>query len=81
EGVSEAMKKHLFEPFASSKPDGAGLGLATVWQVCQSNGWRIAVDDVGKKSKKKGAVFTVTGPIHTVENVSEGGNIGQRTIG
>ena len=75
-GVPEAMKKHLFEPFVSSKPDGAGLGLATVWQVCQSNGWKIAVDDAGKKGKTRGAVFAVTGPMDVVRNVPEGGNVG-----
>jgi len=80
-GVPETMKKHLFEPFVSSKPDGAGLGLATVWQVCQSNGWRITVDDVRENGRRKGAVFTVTGVIPVVENVSEGEKFGRRITG
>jgi len=80
-GVPEAMKPHVFEPFVSSKTDGAGLGLATVWQVCESNGWKITVDDVGKQNGKKGAKFTVTGPVRTMDNKSEGGNFGQRITG
>ncbi len=80
-GVPEAMKKHLFEPFVSGKPDGAGLGLATAWQVCQSNGWKISVDDVEEQGEKKGALFTVRGAIHVSGDMSEGGDVGQRIIG
>jgi len=80
-GVPEAMKQHVFEPFVSGKSDGAGLGLATVWQVCQSNGWKITVADSGGKNEKKGAIFTVTGPLYTAENGSGGEGFGQRIIG
>jgi len=80
-GVPEAMKPHVFEPFVSSKADGAGLGLATAWQVCQSNGWKITVDDSKGNNRSKGAVFTVTGPLHTAENDFEGGRLGQRITG
>jgi len=80
-GVPEAMKQHVFEPFVSGKADGAGLGLATVWQVCQSNGWRITVGDAKEKDEKKGAIFTVTGPLYTAENGSGGEGFGQRITG
>jgi len=80
-GVPEAMKEHLFEPFVSGKPDGAGLGLATVWQACQANGWKITVDDVREKGGKNGAIFTVNGSVHVLENTVEGGDVGQRIIG
>jgi len=80
-GVSETMRKHLFEPFVSSKPDGTGLGLATAWQVCQSNGWKIAVDNVEEKGERKGAIFTVSGAVHALDDGSEGGDIGQCIIG
>ena len=80
-GVPRAMKGHIFEPFVSGKTDGAGLGLATVWQVCQSNGWKVMVDDSKGNDGEKGAIFTVTGPLHTVENDSEGGRFGQRITG
>ncbi|MCK5307692.1 MAG: HAMP domain-containing histidine kinase, partial [Zetaproteobacteria bacterium] len=45
-GVSEAIKGRLFEPFASGRSGGVGLGLATVWQVCQVNGWQVEVEPV-----------------------------------
>jgi signal transduction histidine kinase len=80
-GVPEAMKPHVFEPFVSGKTDGAGLGLATVWQVCQSNGWKISVGDSNGKGKKKGAIFTVTGPLYTEENGSGGEKFGQHITG
>jgi len=34
----------MFEPFASQRAGGTGLGLATVWQVCQANHWQIDVE-------------------------------------
>jgi len=80
-GVPKAIKQHVFEPFVSSKADGAGLGLATVWQVCQSNGWQITVGDLKGKDGRKGAIFTVTGPLHVAENGSEGEGFGQRITG
>lgn len=45
-GIAEEMRVHLFEPFATGRAAGIGLGLATVWQVCQVNGWKIEVEDV-----------------------------------
>ena len=45
-GIAEEMKEHLFEPFATGRSSGVGLGLATVWQVCQVNGWKVEVEDV-----------------------------------
>jgi len=80
-GVPEAMKQHVFEPFVSGKADGAGLGLATVWQVCQSNGWQIVVGDSKGKDGRKGTIFTVTGPLHVAENGSGGEGFGQRITG
>jgi len=80
-GIPESMKQHVFEPFVSGKMDGAGLGLATVWQVCQSNGWKIALDDVKGSDGKKGAIFTVTGPINAAGDGAEGGGFGQHITG
>jgi len=45
-GIAKEMKDHLFEPFSTGRTSGIGLGLATVWQVCQVNGWKIKVEDV-----------------------------------
>jgi len=43
DGIPESIRAHLFEPFASERVGGTGLGLATVWQVCQANKWQIDV--------------------------------------
>jgi len=55
-GIPEDIRKNLFEPFVASKPGGWGLGLATVWQVCQVNGWRIEFE-----SNAQGTRFVVRG--------------------
>jgi len=44
DGIPETMRTQLFEPFASQRSGGTGLGLATVWQVCQANQWKIDVE-------------------------------------
>jgi len=44
EGISEAVKARMFEPFASYRDGGTGLGLATVWQICKANDWEIGVE-------------------------------------
>ncbi|MBN4061319.1 hypothetical protein JYT58_00200 [bacterium AH-315-G11] len=44
DGIPESIRAHIFEPFASQRAGGTGLGLATVWQVCQANHWQIDVE-------------------------------------
>jgi len=45
-GIAPEMRGHLFEPFATGRASGIGLGLATVWQVCQVNDWKVEVEDI-----------------------------------
>jgi len=40
-GIPSEMRARLFEPFATGRSSGVGLGLATVWQVCQTNDWHV----------------------------------------
>jgi len=56
-GIAPDMRDKLFEPFRTGRKTGTGLGLATVSQVCDVNGWLIEVDD----SVEDGACFRVTG--------------------
>ena len=44
-GIHGTMRKKLFEPFQTNRKRGTGLGLATVWQVCQVNHWNITLDE------------------------------------
>ena len=57
-GISESMRGHLYEPFATGRASGIGLGLATVWQVCQANEWQVDVKDIPGGSR-----FSVRGEI------------------
>lgn len=63
-GIADELKDSLFEPFASLNPGGTGLGLATVWQVCQANNWLIS----HKRSQSK-TIFEVEGSIRHEETV------------
>ncbi len=80
-GMSETVRAHVFEPFVSNKTDGMGLGLATVWQVCQANGWSVAVDNVGRQGGRKGAIFTLTGSLYAASSKPEGESFGSHITG
>ncbi|MBV9735744.1 MAG: PAS domain-containing protein [Acidisphaera sp.] len=43
-GIPEDIRRHLFEPFVSSKPTGSGLGLALVAKILGDHGGLIEVD-------------------------------------
>ncbi|MBK1657240.1 sensor histidine kinase, partial [Paracraurococcus ruber] len=40
-GVPESLRPHLFEPFASGRPGGTGLGLAQVREAAEAHGGRV----------------------------------------
>lgn len=49
-GVSDEQKKRLFEPFATTKNKGTGLGLYLCRELCQSNQASISyIDDIDKE--------------------------------
>lgn len=60
--ISEAVREQLFHPFVSGASRGIGLGLATVRQVCERNGWSIEVE-----SRDGQVCFEVSGPIEAEE--------------
>ncbi len=58
-GISEEVRKRLFQPFFTTRTDGTGLGLATCLKNVQYHGGSIEVQsDVGH-----GAKFMVTLPL------------------
>ena len=60
-GVDPAFRARLFEPFATTKDPGrgTGLGLATSYQIVQSHGGRLYLDD----AHAPGARFVVELPL------------------
>ncbi len=60
-GIPEADRKHIFEPFFSTKTGqgGTGLGLSITYGLVQEMGGALDV----KSQEGKGSVFTVTLPL------------------
>lgn len=44
-GLPEAVRRRLYEPFVTGRPDGTGLGLAVCQRIVRSLGGRIHHDD------------------------------------
>ena len=61
-GMSDEVKKHLFEPFYTRRRDGqgTGLGLSISYQIMEEHGGRILAHSDGPGT---GATFTVTLPL------------------
>jgi two-component system sensor histidine kinase PilS (NtrC family) len=51
EGISEEVKKRVFDPFYTTKAGGSGLGLALVYQMVKNHGGTLGVESrVGEGS-------------------------------
>lgn len=57
-GVPENIREHLFEPFATGRPDGTGLGLAIVREVVEAHG-----GSAHAQHRNDGTTFTLDIPI------------------
>ena len=43
-GIPEGALDRVFEPFYSTKPDRAGLGLAIAWRTAAAHGGKLTVE-------------------------------------
>lgn len=63
-GIPEEIRDKLFEPFASSKKNGTGLGLAVSYGVVEAHGGRLVL---AESRHGHGACFQIQFPIAKVE--------------
>ncbi|MBL9122143.1 MAG: HAMP domain-containing histidine kinase, partial [Planctomycetaceae bacterium] len=62
-GLDPETRRHLFEPFYSTKPESAGLGLAVVAQIVAAHGGQVTVQNC----PEGGAAFTLRFPRQALE--------------
>jgi signal transduction histidine kinase len=43
-GIPQEHRERVFEPFYTTKPDGAGLGLSIVRHLTEQNGGRVSLE-------------------------------------
>jgi signal transduction histidine kinase len=65
-GIPTEAVEHLFEPFATGKVQGTGLGLVTVRNLVKAHGGDVRVET---KAPEGGAAFTVLLPLVAAEAV------------
>lgn len=58
-GIAEGALDHVFEPFYSTKPERAGLGLAIAWRTAAAHGGRMSIES----ASQRGTIVQVTFPI------------------
>lgn len=73
-GVPQDIRPRIFEPFFTTRPEGTGLGLATVHQVLAQQGGTISLGD----SSLGGASFTVRLPATLEPTLDAGATSGPR---
>ena len=62
-GIQPSQRKHIFEPFVSTKEHGTGLGLTVSYGIITAHGGNLDLVDTRKLSVNRGACFRITLPI------------------
>jgi len=62
-GIPPSQRKHLFEPFNSTKEGGTGLGLTVSYGIITAHGGSLDLVDNPQFTDNQGACFRVTLPI------------------
>ena len=58
-GMSEEQMARIFEPYYTTKAQGTGLGLTTIFKIMKEHGGQITVSS----KEEKGSVFTIQLPV------------------
>jgi two-component system sensor kinase FixL len=69
-GIPPELVDSLFEPFATGKTRGTGLGLVTVRNLIKAHGGRV---DVEPQAPEGGAAFVISIPVDSEAEVVEVG--------
>lgn len=67
-GITEEIRSKLFDPFATTKTQGLGLGLWIAYNIVSGHGGRIEVESM----PEDGSTFTVTLPVRMSAKLVKG---------
>ena len=62
-GIPPSQRKHLFEPFVSTKEHGTGLGLTVSYGIITAHGGSLDLIERPKVNHTQGACFRITLPV------------------
>ncbi len=62
-GIAPEHRKHIFDPYFTTKPKGTGLGLAIVYKIVEAHEGRLMVES----TKEQGSRFTLRLPCRPEE--------------
>ena len=65
-GIAPEHRKHIFDPYFTTKPKGTGLGLAIVYKIVEAHEGRLMVES----TKGQGSRFTLRLPCRPEEKTS-----------
>jgi signal transduction histidine kinase len=64
-GIDPAVRPHLFQPYATGKPGGTGLGLALVHRIVTEHGGKVIAEEGLATANGAGACFRIELPLAT----------------
>ena len=62
-GIPPSQRRHIFEPFVSTKENGTGLGLTVSYGIINAHGGSLDLVDRRRLTTNRGACFRITLPI------------------
>jgi signal transduction histidine kinase len=62
-GIPPSQRKHIFEPFISTKEKGTGLGLTVSYGIITAHGGNLDLVERRRLTQNRGACFRITLPV------------------